>query len=108
MAKCKFPDGIGLVSGTISKKTHIINGQRVTTRVVAKVHNGKQRLYIREEPDFRPSQTPQAVAARNLFSEASAEAKRRAEAGDTRPRRVIFKEVYAQLKNANNHGTSDL
>ena len=51
MARCEFIEGLGLVSGTLHKETHYENGKRVTTRLLAKVINGKQHIYLRSETE---------------------------------------------------------
>ena len=38
------------------------------------------------------------ITSRQLFAKAASEVKRRMEAGDTRRRGIIFKEVYVQMK----------
>ena len=62
--------------------------------------NGQVRGYLLPSTPT-PRSTPlseKEIASRNLFAIAATVTKRRIEAGDTRRRSLIFKEVYASLK----------
>ena len=67
MASCKFPAGLGRVSGTLSKSTIITSKGIVTRRVVAQVRNGKQKIYIREDKPRRSKPTEKETAQRKTF-----------------------------------------
>ena len=71
MANCEFAGGIKNVRGTVSKKTYFIDGKKVTNRVVAMVHNGKQHFYIRTDRQRSTPITEKEIAARAKFREAT-------------------------------------
>ena len=70
MATCSF-NGFEGVRGTIAKRTTIIDGKRETTRVIAQVRNGKQRIYIREEKQRRKPVSDNEIKARSAFTAAA-------------------------------------
>ena len=70
MAICSF-NSFGDVRGTISKRTTLINGKRETTRVIAQVRNGKQRIYIREDKQRRKPISVNELKARSKFTAAA-------------------------------------
>ena len=80
--------GIETISGAISRRR--LQDGSVQACVVTK--NGRMfyRTYHRTTP-----LSDKEITSRQLFAKA---AKRRMEAGDTRRRGIIFKEVYAQMK----------
>ena len=47
MANALFAGGIKNVRGTIQRRVHYENGQKVTTCIFASVRNGKQHIYQR-------------------------------------------------------------
>ena len=98
MANLQLPAGIGLVSGTLSKKSIRTSTGTVTRRVIAKVVNGKQKLYIREDQPRLSKLTDAEIATRSSFSRMAAEVARRINAGDTRPRKLIWADVKADFK----------
>ena len=71
MANGLFPAGI-LVSGTLSKETYTVNGQKHTRRVLATVHNGKQRVYIREDKPRATLPSEKELRQRQRFAEVMA------------------------------------
>jgi len=103
MANLQLPAGIGLVSGTLSKKTIRTSTGTITRRVVACVRNGKQKLYIREDQPRRTKPTNGELAARSSFALMAAEVSRRMANGDTRSRKIIWAEVKADFKKGGNH-----
>ena len=70
-----------------SKLVQIVNAKDEPTRELI------IRTYQRRTPV-----SEKELAARQRFANVSAEVKRRMEAGDTRRRGIIFKEVYAERK----------
>ena len=69
MAKCDFAGGIKNVRGTLSKTIFFDHGKKVTRRVVAKVYNGKQRVYINQTYERRSAPSANEVAARARFAQ---------------------------------------
>ena len=67
MANGLFPAGI-LVSGTLSKKTYTVNGQKRTCRAVAMVRNGKQRIYLREDKPRATAPSEAELRQRQRFA----------------------------------------
>lgn len=99
MANCLFPAGIANVTGTLTKRTiRTSDGIVITRRVVAQVRNGKQKIYIREDKPRRSKPTTGEIAARSSFSLMAKEVSRRIEAGDPRPRKLIWADVKAEFK----------
>ena len=84
--------GIETISGAISRR-RLPDGT-----VQACVFTKKGNMYFRNYKRTTPL-SQKEVAARHLFSIAATVTKMRIEAGDTRRRSQIFKEVYASLKN---------
>lgn len=74
MAECIF-NGFGNVSGTLSKRTFLEDGRKVTTRVVAQVRGGKQRIYIRRDAQRSTPITEGEIRARTIFTITSARVK---------------------------------
>ena len=72
MASCQFPSELGLVSGTLSKETVITPNGKVTTRVVAKVINGKQRIYLQRSTPRSTPVTEKELLNRRVFEAANA------------------------------------
>jgi hypothetical protein len=70
MARCEFM-GFDNVSGTLSKTTYLENGKRVTVRTIAKVVNGKQRIYFREDKQRSTPLSDAEIKARQRFDEAA-------------------------------------
>ena len=71
MAKCEFPKELGLVRGTLSKTTVRTTHNGETVRVVAKVYDGKQHVYIQH---VNPRSTPvseKELENRRLFARAN-------------------------------------
>ena len=71
MAKCEFPECFGLVRGTLSKTTIRTKHNGETVRVVAKVYDGKQHVYIQH---VNPRSTPvseKELENRRLFARAN-------------------------------------
>lgn len=83
--------GIETISGAISRRR--LQDGSVQACVVTK--NGRMfyRTYHRTTP-----LSDKEITSRQLFAKAASEVKRRMEAGDTRRRGIIFKEVYVQMK----------
>lgn len=98
MASCEFPAGLGRVSGTLSKTTIRTSKGIITRRVVAQVRNGKQKIYIREDKPRRSKITEKEITIRSNFALIAPEVARRMEAGDKRPRKLIWAEVRAEFK----------
>lgn len=72
MANCDFAGGVQNVRGTISKSTSINKkGERVTTRVIAMMRGGKQRVYIRRDRERSTPVTDKELRARARFKEFS-------------------------------------
>ena len=72
MAKCQFPEFLGLVSGTLSKKTITTPKGKQTTRLVAKVCNGKQRVYLQHCRQRTTKVQPQEIERRSIFAQRAA------------------------------------
>jgi hypothetical protein len=70
MATCSF-NGFEGVRGTIAKRTTLVDGKRETTRVIAQVRNGKQRIYIREEKQRCKPISDNEIKARSAFTAAA-------------------------------------
>lgn len=102
MASCQFPAGIAQVSGTLSKSTIVTSKGIITRRVVACIRNGKQRIYWREDKPRCTKLSDKEKAARESFSLIASEVSRRIEAGDKRPRKLIWAEVKNELKKGGN------
>jgi hypothetical protein len=98
MANLQLPAGIGLVSGTLSKKSIVTSQGTITRRVVACVRNGKQKIYFREDQPRRTKLSDREMTARSSFVIMAAEVTRRMEAGDKRPRKLIWADVKADFK----------
>lgn len=98
MANLQLPAGIGLVTGTLSKKTIRTSTGTITRRVIAKVVNGKQKIYFREDAPRLSKLTDAEIVARSSFSRMAAEVSRRINAGDKRPRKLIWDDVKADFK----------
>ena len=102
MANLDLMAGFGKISGTLSKRTfHTADGP-ITKRVVACVRNGKQRIYWREDKPRRTKLSDKEKAARQSFSLIAYEVSRRIEAGDKRPRKLIWAEVKAEFRKGGN------
>ena len=72
MANCDFAGGVENVRGTICKSTRINwHGERVTTRVVAMMRGGKQRVYIRQDRERSTPISDNERQARARFKEFS-------------------------------------
>ena len=71
MAKCDFAGGIKNVRGTLSKTIFFDHGKKITRRVVAKVCNGKQRVYIRDERQRSTPPSEKELCARVRFTAAA-------------------------------------
>ena len=71
MANCEF-NGIHAVSGTLSKHVVVCNGEKITTSVVAKVINGKQKVYLRNYSRRAKPPTKSELQIRRRFAQASA------------------------------------
>jgi len=72
MAHCDFAGGVQNVRGTISKSTSINKkGERVTTRVIAMMRGGKQRVYIRRDRERSTPVSDKELRARARFAEFS-------------------------------------
>jgi len=71
MAKCEFPECFGLVRGTLSKTTIRSKHDRETVRVVAKVYDGKQHVYIQRSIQRSTPVTPEELQRREWFAEAN-------------------------------------
>ena len=74
MAKCEFPKELGLVRGTLSKTTIRTKHNRETVRVVAKVYDGKQHVYIQRSKERSTPVTPEELQRREWFAEATRKA----------------------------------
>ena len=83
--------GIETISGALSRRR--LQDGSVQVCVVTK----RGRMYFRTYQRRTPV-SEKELAARQRFANVSAEVKRRMEAGDTRRRGIIFKEVYAERK----------
>ena len=70
MATCSF-NGFEGVRGTIAKRTTLVDGKRETTRVIAQVRNGKQRIYIREDKQRSKPISDNEMKARSAFTAAA-------------------------------------
>ena len=74
MAKCEFPECFGLVRGTLSKTTIRSKHNEETVRVVAKVYDGKQHVYIQRSIQRSTPVTPEELQRREWFAEATRKA----------------------------------
>ena len=83
--------GVETISGAISR--HRLPDGSVQACVFTKKGGMFFRTYKRSTP-----LSAKEIASRHLFAIAATVTKRRIEAGDTRRRQLIFKEVYASLK----------
>lgn len=70
MASAEF-NGFKNVSGTISKTSYRDKDGLHTTRVIAKVINGKQRIYIRKEAQRKTKVSEGELKRRALFVRAT-------------------------------------
>ena len=96
MAKCTIDPFTGQIL-TISGK--------LGNTLYKTYRNGQVRAYLQPSkpaPRSKPLSAKE-IASRHLFAIAATVTKRRIEAGDTRRRQLIFKEVYASLKNQLSH-----
>ena len=71
MAKCEFPDYLGLVHGTISKSVYYDKGVKHTRRVIATVRNGKQHIRIQDERQRATPPSEAELRNRALFQKAT-------------------------------------
>ena len=92
---------VTLVNGTVKS----ISG-RLGNMIYKTYKNGTTKAYLYHKAERSTPLSEKEIAARILFSTAASETKRRIAAGDTRRRSIIFKEVYAALKQNPNGGIS--
>lgn len=71
MAKCEFPECFGLVRGTLSKTTIRTKHNAETVRVVAKVYDGKQHVYIQRSKERSTPVSEKELENRRLFARAN-------------------------------------
>ena len=72
MASCQFKGDLGLVSGTLKKATVVTPEGVFINRLVAKVINGKQRIYLQQSTPRSTPITEKEMRQRRVFAAANA------------------------------------
>lgn len=95
--KVTLMPGIETISGTLKSKRN--QGVRVIFARRKNDQPGQGRMYFRYREDYQRSTpvTPQELLRRQLFGEAARETRQKIAAGDKRPRKIIFREIYDKL-----------